>query len=151
VVSDLWLRLIALWHDAGLAIRPGVDLASIRTFEARYCVTLPDDLRAYWMAVDGMGDDLDPGLNRFWPIGMVRPVSDELSDIHSDRWAYRGCYVFADHCIWCFGWAVRLGSHSTALSGPVFQVTGGDPPGRQVAASFTAFVKMYLADPTSVL
>jgi hypothetical protein len=150
-VSDLWLRLIDLWRDAGLTIRPGVDPSAIRAFEARYRVTLPDDLRAYWMTVDGMEDDLDPGLNRFWPLGMVRPVPDELSDIHPDRWAYPGCYVFADHCIWCLGWAVRLGSQSAEFSGPVFQVTGGDPPGRQVAPSFAAFAEMYLADPTSVL
>lgn len=146
-----WQSLVELWQVAGLAIRPGVDLAAILAFGARYGVALPDDLRAYWMTVDGMEDDLDPGLNRFWPLDMVRPVCDELSHIHPDRLAYPGCYVFADHCIWCFGWALRLSREPAERSGPVFQVTGGDPPGRQVAPSFTGFVEMYLVDRTCVL
>lgn len=150
-MSGPWQELIDLWRHAGLAIRPGVNLSAILAFEARYGITMPDDLRAYWMAVDGMEDDLDPGLSRFWPLDLVKPVSDELTDIHPDRWAYPGCYVFGDHCIWCLGWAVELGRQRTERSGPVFQVTGGDAPGRQVASSFTAFVEMYLADPTSVL
>ena len=61
------------------------------------------------------------------------------------------CFVFADHCLWCFAWAVRLGREPSEASGPVFQITCSDVPGEQIAVSFTAFVEMYLADQNSIL
>lgn len=108
-------------------------------------------MRDYFLTVDGMEDDLDPGMNRFWPLGMVKPVEEELSERYKDRLAYPGCFVFVDHCIWCLAWAARLSHEPAALSGPVFQVTACEVPGRQVASSFTAFMEMYLVNQDSVL
>ena len=150
-MPSLWERLAVLWRDAGLLIRPGVQPPAIQAFEAQYHVTLPTDMREYFLTIDGMEDELDPGLNRFWPLQMVKPVADELTERHKDRLAYPGCFVFVDHCIWCLAWAVRLGREPSPVSGPVFQVTASDIPGRQIAPSFTAFVEMYLADQDSVL
>lgn len=151
-MANLWHRLVELWREAGLTIRPPGRPEAIQAFESQYGVTLPDDLRAYFLTVDGMEDELDPATNRFWPLGMVKPVEEELSEQHTrDRFAYPGCFVFADHCIWCFAWAVRLGKEPVAVSGPVFQVTASEVHGRQIAPSFTAFVEMYLADQDSVL
>ena len=82
---------------------------------------------------------------------MVKPVEEELSEQCKDRLDYPGCFVFVDHCIWCFAWAVRLDKESAAVSGPVFQVTASEVRGQQIAPSFTAFVEMYLADQDSVL
>ena len=70
-------RLIDLWRTAGLVIRPGVHPA-MQSFELKYGVQLPADLRDYFLTVDGMEDDLDPGINRFWPLEIVKPVSEEL-------------------------------------------------------------------------
>ncbi|MFZ4398208.1 MAG: SMI1/KNR4 family protein [Kiritimatiellia bacterium] len=151
-MENLWQRLIDLWRGDGLTIRPPARAETIQAFESRYGVVLSDDLRAYFLSADGMEEvPLDPGLNRFWPLRMVRPVEEELSEQHKDRLAYPGCFVFADHCIWCFAWAVRLDKESAAESGPVFKVTASDVPGQQIASSFTAFVEMYLADQYSVL
>jgi hypothetical protein len=150
-VPNLWERLAVLWRDAGLLARPGVHPPAIQTFEAKYDVTLPTDMREYFLTIDGMEDELDSGLNRFWPLHMVKPVEDELTEIHEARMAFPGCFVFVDHCIWCFAWAVRLGREPSPVSGPVFQVTGSEIHGRQIAPSFTAFVEMYLADQYSVM
>jgi hypothetical protein len=150
-MPNLWQCLVDHWRSAALIIRPPVKLEAIKTFESKYSVILPSDMREYFLTVDGMEDELDPGLNRFWPLGMVKPVEEELSEQHKDRLAYPGCFVFVDHCIWCFAWAVRLGKDQAAVSGPVTQVTGGEIPGQQIAPSFTAFVEMYLADVDSIL
>jgi hypothetical protein len=150
-VSNIWQRLVELWRGAGLTIRPPAQQEAIRAFEAKYNVVLPADMREYFLTVDGMEDELDPGMNRFWPLQMVKAVEDELSEIHGDRWAYPGCFVFVDHCIWCFAWAIRLGREPSVASGPVFQVTANEVPGRQIAPSFTAFVEMYLKNQYSVL
>jgi SMI1 / KNR4 family (SUKH-1) len=150
-VPSLGERLTVLWRDAGLRVRPGVEPAAIQAFQAKYHVTLPTDMREYFLTINGMEDEFDPGLNRFWPLHMVKPVEDELTEIHKDRFAYPGCFVFVDHCVWCFAWAVRLGKEPSLVSGPVFQVTAGDTPGRQIAPSFTVFVEMYLADQDNIL
>jgi hypothetical protein len=150
-MSTHWGQLVAMWRDAGLQTRPGVGLDAIRAFEAKHDVVLPGDLREYFLTVDGMEDELDSGTNRFWPLSMVKLVSEELKEIHPDRWAYPECFIFADHCIWCLAWAVRIGKQPSDVSGPVFQVTGDTIPGRMIAASFTDFVEMYLRDPYSVL
>lgn len=149
-VSDIGPRLVELWRDFGVTIRPPARPETIHAFESRYGVTLPDDLRAYFLTVDGIEGELDSGTNRFWPLEMVKPVEEELSERHGDRTAYPGCFFFADHCIWCFAWAVRLDRESAAVSGPVFLVTASDTPGHQIAPSFAAFVEMYLLDPDSV-
>lgn len=150
-MANLWQCLVKLLRGAGLTIRPPARLGAIEAFESKYGATLPDDLRPFFLTVDGMEDELDPGTNRFWPLGMVKPVEEELSEQHADRFAYPGGFVFADHCIWCLAWAVRLGKEPAALSGPVFQVTASAVHGAQIASSFTAFVQMYLADQYSVL
>ena len=150
-MPDLWQQLVELWRSAGLTIRPPVRPEAIQAFESKYAVVLPADMRDYFQKVDGMEDELDPGTNRFWPLEMVKPVAEELSELHTDRLAYPGCFVFVDHCIWCLAWAVQLGKEPAMVSGAVFQVTAGEVPGRQIAPSFTAFVEMYLANQYSVL
>src|SRR5262249_45683667 len=150
-MSNLGQPLVDLWRGAGLTIRPPAGQEAIQAFESKYNVVLPADMREYFLTVDGMEDELDPGMNRFWPLEMVKPVEEELSECHKDRLAYPGCFVFVDHCIWCLAWAVRLGKESVVSSGPVFQVTASEVPGRQIAPCFTAFVEMYLANQYSVL
>jgi hypothetical protein len=145
------LKLIELWSRAGLTIRRGVQPADISKFESRFGVNLPPDMRGYYLTVDGMEDELDHGLNRFWPLAMVKPVDLELTSAHADRHAYPSCFVFADHCIWCLAWAVQVTQEPLSTSGAVFQVLGGMPPGRRVAASFSDFMAMYFAEPMSVL
>lgn len=150
-MPSLWQRLVELWDGAGLAIRPPIAPEAIQIFEFRYSVVLPADMREYFLTVDGMEDELDPGTNRFWPLAMVKPVAEELSEHHKDRLAYPGCFVFVDHCIWSLAWAVRLGNVPAVMSGPVFQVTASEYPGHQIAPSFTAFIEMYLANQDSIL
>jgi cell wall assembly regulator SMI1 len=150
-VSILWRRLVDLWRDAGLMIRPPARPEAILAFESKYGVALPADMRAYFLTVDGMEDELDPGFNRFWPLGMVKPVEEELPERHEARLAYPGCFVLMDHMIWSHACAVRLGEEQAAVSGPVLQVRTDDVSERQIAPSFTAFVEMYLADQFSIL
>lgn len=151
-MSNLWQSLATFWRDAGITNRAGVDPSKIQAFESKYGVRLPNDMQEYFLTVDGMEElPFDPAYNRFWPLAMVKPVSEELSENHSDSLALPGCFLFVDHLIWSFAWAVELRNEPSELSGPVFQVTGGDHPVRQIATSFTAFMEMYLQDPFSIL
>jgi hypothetical protein len=150
-VQSLWQRLVELWRRDGLSVRPPAWPEAIHAFESRYGVLLPADMRAYFLTVNGMEDELDSGMNRFWPLEMIKPVEEELQEHHKDRLAYPGCFVFVDHCVWCFAWAVQLGEEPARESGPVFQVTASEVPGEKIAPSFTRFVEMYLKDQFSIL
>jgi hypothetical protein len=131
----------------------GATTNEIAAFEAKYRIILPSDVREYFTAADGTGDDMDEGLYRFWPLSEVQPVHDVLvSDrfTYPDRFAYPDCFVFADHCINCWDYAVRL-TKDAKQPAPVFRVTGADQPGEQMASSFREFMERYAENPDSII
>ena len=110
----------------------------------------PDTLRSYFVSVDGMEDELDPDLYRFWPLCDVRPVHTELSDSNPDRFAYPDCFIFADHCMSCWDYAVKINQDPNQPA-PVFRVTGDDPPSEQMSDSFAEFMQIYVDNPLSII
>ena len=93
---------------------------------------------------------MDSDLYRFRPLGDVRPVATELSEINPDRLAYPDCFVFADHCISCWMYAVKI-TRDPNQPAPVFRVTGDDEPGEQMAESFVAFMECSADNPLSII
>ena len=153
MIDSLWLRVHGVWRRSEIAIRPGVSSIDVTAFETRYGVVLPTDVRDYFRAADGTGDHMDDGLYRFWPLAEVQPVHDVLvSDRfeYSDRYSYPDCFVFGDHCINCWDYAVRL-TNDPMQPAPVFRVTGGEPPGEQMAASFREFMSRYAQNPDDIM
>ena len=151
--ASLWDRVHDVWRRSNIAIRPGVTRGEIAAFEAKYRIALPLDVREYFGAADGTGDDMDEGLYRFWPLAEVQPVQDVLVSerfTYSDRYSYPDSFAFADHCINCWDYAIRL-TTDPSQPAPVYRVTGGDPPGEQMAASFREFMEQYANNPDSIL
>ena len=98
---------------------------------------------------------MDDGMYRFWPLQEVKLVEDELADtengtVYGDRYAYPNCFVFADHCIWCWGYAVRI-TDDPNQPGPVFRVTGDKKPGEEMASSFFEFMSQYAERPDNII
>lgn len=153
--DELWRRVVARWRRDKISIRRGVGPDAISAFQSEYGVALPADVRDYFLFVDGMGDEMDEGLYRFWPLSEVKPVHEELADTewgssYPDRFAYPDCFVFADHCISCWDYAVKL-TRDPLQPAPVFRVTGGDPPVEMMAASFRDFMASYADNPDSIM
>jgi hypothetical protein len=153
--SDPWPRILAYWRHSNLEIRLGASREAIAAFETKYDVVLPYDFRKYLLLVDGSSDgDMDNGLYRFWPLAEVKPVSEELDEsggvIYSDRFEYPDCFVFADHCINCWLYAVKITKDPAQLA-PVFRVTASKTVGEQLAPSFLEFMTKYANDPGSIL
>lgn len=143
--GTIWNRVHDVWRRSSISIRQGVTPNQIAAFEAKYSVVLPQDVREYFSAADGTGDDMDEGLYRFWPLADVQPVQET-----SDRIANPDCFAFADHCINCWNYAVRLTKDAAHLA-PVFRVTGCETPGEQMAASFREFMERYATNPDSIM
>lgn len=152
---DTWRKIIDYWNRSSLEIRAGVSPSEIVEFEKKYDVVLPKDFREYIEAVDGSSDGyMDDALYRFWPLSEIKPVHEELDEsggvVYTDRHAYPGCFVFADYCINCWLYAVKL-TKDAGQPAPVFRVTAGDTPGEQMAPSFLEFMKLYSNNPESIL
>jgi hypothetical protein len=152
--DDLWNRVVERWRESKIRIRPGASVDSIAEFETRFYVVVPLDSRDYLTMADGTGDDMDEMLYRFWPLAEIKPVQEELADTphfkYPDRFSYPDCFVFADHCISCWDYAVRLNMDPNQPA-PVFRVTGSDPSGEQMAPSFREFMTRYANDPQSII
>ena len=153
-MDELWIRLIERWRSLGVPIRAGASSSAIVAFEQRYHVLLPDDVGDYFLTADGTDEMDDDFLFRFWPLAEVKPVRDTWvgtrPNQYPDRFLYPDCFVFADHCISCWDYAVKL-TIEPKQPAPVFRVTGNETPGEQMADSFREFMSMYALDPKNIL
>lgn len=133
---------------AQLAVSRGATSESVEQFEATHHVTLPAEMRDYFLELDGMGshwpNDQDAKGFSFWPLALVRPAAEELSKMgmesppELDRH-----FAFADYLGLSWAYAIRL--TDDPLSGNRVMLIGKDSP-VQVASSFGEFVDLYLQD-----
>lgn len=151
--DSLWARVHDVWRRSKISVRSGVSSSEIAAFESKFGVKLPPDVRDYFCAADGTGDDMDECLFRFWPLAEVKPVHQVLvSDRfeYPDRHSYPGCFVFADHCISCWDYAVRLTDDSMQPAS-AFRVTGAESGGEQLSATFREFMMRYAENPMRII
>jgi len=150
-MSTIGERLRAHWLAQGITPPPGVAEDRLREFETRFGVSLPLDLRGYFLEIDGMGsrdESNDDDWFSFWRLAEVKQCSDMYTDrFIEDQSAY---FVFADHSICLPAYAIRLTPSGTDSR----QVIAIESDQREystsvVALSFSEFVERYLADETS--
>src|SRR5215204_2487527 len=101
-------KLRAHWAAHGVEAPAGVSEDRLKGFEDRHGVTLPADLRDYFLQVDGMGSrsEFDDDFFSLWPLGEVVRASDEFDDpFIDDQPSY---FLFADHSIRLPAYAIRL-------------------------------------------
>ncbi len=142
-----------IWRKAGVPFQPSAGLTAIESFQEKYSVILPIDVRDYLLAVNGTGQDTDDNITRFLPLHEIRPVHEELADDrgveYPDRFSYPDCFVFVDICMSCWFYAVKLTADSTQAA-PVFQVLGTDTSPRMMAPSFQEFMRAYAINPDDI-
>lgn len=143
-------RMMAHWTSHGIECPAGVSPGRIANFESRHEVVLPNDLRSYFSAVNGMGElnIIDNDWFHFWQIEDVTTIAafvPDRSTLFQDAERY---FIFADHSISLPSYAIRLSSNP-ADENPVASVFT-DRGALQVEdffGSFTEFVTQYLDDP----
>lgn len=149
-MGDAAEKLINYWRLLNFRIAPGAAEERVREFERVNKVILPADFRSYFLAVNGMlqvgGNDCDPNGFAFWPLTEVKSVREEYKkhSTHLPRVEDPDQhFVFVDYLQWCWAYAIRL---TNDPSGPNSVVHVGTLQPKQVAASFTDFVDLYLRD-----
>ena len=74
------------WLSQGLEINSGVSREELAAFESRYQVSLPSDLRDYFLTVNGMAEGVsDDALIRFWSLNEVKPIPEEAPGFSGER------------------------------------------------------------------
>lgn len=133
-----------------MAIAKGCADDQIQQFEARYKVSLPDDMRDYFATVNGMVEALcqDQDQNGFcyWPLKRVKTVIEVAKYLRNKSFVFRGAesfFVFSDYLSWCWGYAIRL-SQNRSEGNDVILLCCRNPI--KIANSFSEFIELYLVD-----
>jgi|TARA_B110000116_G_C16445452_1_gene406826 hypothetical protein len=129
--------------------------ARVLEFERKFGVVIPEDLRSYFIEVNGTAGNYAYGILRFWSIDEFRTVTQETSATRSPNHsviqsAYsepiddgESFFVFAD-CMWDVQlYAIHLSTSDTPNN--IILLDGGKPT--VVAKSFSDFVERYLTSP----
>lgn len=159
-------RLVGKWKTPGIldswpSLPPakcpeGASPEAIAEFETQYGVAIPDDLRAYFLAVNGMGPAqcvFDDAFNSFWQIENVVSVADYEPDGSCDVPESNSWFIFADHSLHIETFAIRLSSDSRNPS-PVARVRLCENEQFDIEVafdSFSAFLDAYLDNPMGIL
>lgn len=134
------------WSSHNVEINPGVSEAALKSFEEKYGVVLPNDLRDYFRCVNGMPPDVvDDGMIRFWTLEEMEPIT-QVAPQYSDSSYVKNAeslFVFADYSIWAHAYAIRLGS--VPLESNEILIIGHRSP-VLVSLSFSDFGEHYLTD-----
>ncbi|MDA1055868.1 MAG: SMI1/KNR4 family protein [Planctomycetota bacterium] len=154
---DFIERLTLAWTEEGVERREGASRATVAEFENRHGITLPDDVRRFYMEFNGtIGTDEE--LNAFWSLDEIDSVPKKLSDfrgvpdyggIEMNLADAENYFVFADHSIWVHVFAMQLRGQPP-VNAPVLWIANGRTFDR-IAESFAQFWELYLADPNRLI
>jgi len=134
------------WLSHNIEINAGVSKAALDSFEAKYSVKLPADLRDYFLWVNGMpAGVVDEALIRFWALEEVKPLSEGAPDYSNPQYIKKpeSVFLLADYSLWAHAYAIHLVS-APIESNKVF-VIGGEYP-IPLFNSFSELVDSYLTD-----
>lgn len=134
------------WSSHNVDINAGVSEAELNSFEEKYCIILPADLRDYFSCVNGMPPQVvDDEMIRFWMLDEIKPLPQTAPAFSDSTYIQNpeSLFLFADYSIWAHAYAIRLPKAPTG-SNEVF-IIGGDSP-ILLCKSFSEFVDNYLSD-----
>lgn len=146
-MSTLAERLKAYWISFGARVGSGASPEAIEAFETRNGVQLPDDLRDYFLVVNGLEEgEWDEEMTEWYSLVRWERLTETgwNSDGIQDPESY---FLFADYSLDALGYTARL---SPNKSDPNFIMRLGGKP-ELIAESFSRLIEAYLADPTTLL
>lgn len=145
-MDELIAQLMERWRVEGVAPNPGASEAELSVFETVERVRLPNDLRRFLQAANGIPFSELDGLARLRPIVEYFRIVDRIpapSTSGVDPDDLRRWYCFGDYNIEASFWGVRLCDDPAAIAS--VRVFWSDGDGYEIASSFRAFLAEYLS------
>jgi cell wall assembly regulator SMI1 len=144
--------IIKRWEQEDIPIRPGVTFNAITAFEDRNRVTLPNDMREFYLAVDGMGEHYDNDFFfRFWPLSQVQPIDTYRPELANRYPGSTDYFLFFDHSIDLSMYAIRLQKNAVAPNPVAELCPQSDGSFRPAFQSFTDVIARYVNNPGELL
>ena len=134
------------WSSNNVDINAGVSEAALSSFEEKYDVALPEDLRDYFLSVNGMPPEIvDDEFVRFWMLEEVVPLPLGAPDYSNPQYVQGSdsIFLFADYSMWAHAYAIRL-TKTPAEMNEVFIVGHNSPI--LISNSFSELVDIYLTN-----
>ncbi len=147
---NLVQRLKQHFIDDGVEINEPASENEVESFQEKYNVKIPDDLKEYFLTFNGTGQGNfgDSGY-AFFSLSEFELIC-ETSDLTSnEKETYVNCFALSDYMIWCWGYVIRL----TADLGKneVLSIYLESTPNPKVANSFSEFIALYLDAPDDII
>lgn len=135
------------WLQQGIKLKLGASEIELSAFENKYNVRLPKDLKDYFSTVNGFDDsDVDGEFITFLPLDEVEPLSINWSQSPEAK----SYFIFADYCISCHVYAIKL-TKDTEFDNPIFIDFNDNKNPTKIADSFSEFAQSYLKNDYKVL
>jgi SMI1 / KNR4 family (SUKH-1) len=147
-MDHVWQQLIESWRSQNLPVQTACREDDIRSFETRYKIALPQDIREYFLNVNGMtpygpGYQDEEGFS-FWSLETMRTLIEENEALDHHYLRLRGedsFFLFCDYKDWSWAYAVKILPGSSVAEG-IYLVCCRNPI--KIADSFSDFVRLYL-------
>ena len=144
-------ELSRYWAAQKLPVRLGAPRETVRQFETTHNVSLPTEVREYFLKHDGMSSDSHYGIDKagfsLWELARVRPAAEELSSYSLPVPEGHGLdesFAFADYLDWSWAYAIRLTANPR--EGRVVMIGTADHRPLEIASSFGEFVALLVRD-----
>ena len=137
-LMELLGRLKSVWASQGIECGVPATQAELAEFEEHYRVCLPDDLREYFLRINGMARNKwwqwDEDLINFYPLAHLVRCDEATGPTVR--------FIFADHSISAHEYAVELLiTAAPSPSGAIYAIGSGPV---LIARTFSEFLTRYL-------
>jgi hypothetical protein len=144
IINNIGEKLKAYWLSQDLSFNPEVPKEALIHFETKYHIQIPDDMRKYFLQVNGMNSQyMDNAGFTFWELKWVQLLTEEYREeeyrILEDAEAY---FVFAD-CIAC-SWVYAIKMEKSCKNENFIIIFGLTGKPLKIANNFSEFVQLYL-------
>jgi SMI1 / KNR4 family (SUKH-1) len=145
-MPDIISRLLTHWADAGAQPAGGVTEEEIEAFQRTHNIRMPNDLRSYFLKVNGMKPDWhcdqDGNGFTFWPLARLHCLGPVAYPGPGESTDCPTFFVFADYLASCWDYAIGLWSREREGNAILLI----NSPNKIVANSFSEFVDLCVLD-----
>lgn len=150
------LTIKQLWDLENINSVINVNEENINSFTRTYGLIIPNDIREYFMEINGTNENYDGRFFKFYPFSQFKSIDD-----HFNNWEgvpnynaaknvirdSQNCFVFADYMCYTFSYAIRLYPKEMKVN-EIYIICGDEY--KFIASSFSEFAELFVLSEESL-